>query len=170
MKVRYLSIPALAVCALLAANAFADARGPHDFNPEQMFARMEKLHDELNLNSAQDQLWQRAASKTRESVKTLHEQGRSLHERARTEFDKPTPDLRALSTDMERFHEQRHAAHVALKQEWLAVYDSLYPEQQQKVAQRLKQRMERMGHFGHGHGGHRPNGGNGNDAPGDVSG
>jgi protein CpxP len=168
MKARYLSIPALAVCALLAGNAFADARGPQDFNPEQIFARLEKLHDDLNLNAAQDQLWQRAAAKTRESVTKMHEQGRGLHERARAELDKPTPDLRALSTDMERFHEQRHAAHVALKQEWLAVYDSLNPEQQQKVAQRLKQRMERMEHWHHG--GHHPNGGNGSDAPGDVSG
>ncbi|WP_153110455.1 Spy/CpxP family protein refolding chaperone [Propionivibrio limicola] len=164
MKQRFsprLLVAALAMSLGLAANSFAGPRGgsggeavgPGFDRPghHQMFLGgkgMQRLHDDLKLDARQETLWKAAESFAKETHDGMRERFRKHHEEMKALIDKPNADLRALAKRADDFRAEGQKLRDTVRDRWLAVYDSLNPEQKEKARQFLKagfDRMERKG-------------------------
>ncbi len=144
MKPLRIVIPAVivGVASLAAVAAFAAPR--HGYDPGQFMMQLGKLHDQLQLSPDVDTAWKQAEADTRANFRRLREQGRGLHQQVRASFDSDSPDLRALSGEIDRFHAAREAARKSVRDEWLAVYDRLNLQQRQQVAQFMKDKLNHI--------------------------
>ena len=125
------------------------------------------LHDELKLDAKQEAAWQQADKASKEAMVGMRDRWTKHHEEIKAMMDKPGVDLRDVSKRMDDFHAEGQKLHQANRDRWLAVYDTLNPEQKEKVRVFFKGMAERMGKMQGRHGrmgdweGRRPQGGRG---------
>src|SRR4029077_5306244 len=111
-----------------------------------------RLHKQLNLNSQQEQLWQKAQAAQRDAFKARRETGEETRAKLRTEIDKPGADLKQFAQLRDQLREQMRAEGEASRQQvrtaWFSVYDSLDATQREQVRVAIRDGMDRMGHRG----------------------
>lgn len=108
---------------------------------------MSRLHDDLKLDAKQETLWQDAQKAAQGNRSELREQMRKQREDALAKLNQPGADLRAIVKQMDEAREAGRKQHEASHDRWLAVYDSLNPEQKEKARLFFKSKLERMGHL-----------------------
>lgn len=152
-----LLLAALTLSLGLAANTFAMPRGEPGGGPG--FAAhghgmhfgagghgMQRLHDDLKLDAKQEAQWQDAQKFAKDTFDGAFEQGRKQHEEINAALSQPGVDLRAILKRMDDLRAERQKQHDAVRDRWLAVYDTLNADQKEKVRQFFKAGAERMGH------------------------
>lgn len=126
---------------------------------------MQRLHDELKLDAAQEAAWQEAQKFADDSFANGRDTFRKQHEEIRTALAQPGADLRAIVKRMDELKAEAQKQHTAVRDRWLAVYDKLNPEQKEKARLFFKAGAERMTHRMAAGGHHRPHRG---AVPGDA--
>lgn len=154
-----LLVAALTLSLGIAANSYAMPRG--DFHGMGMPGHhamvpgraMTRLHDELKLDQKQEALWKDAEKFAQEHRDTMRERFRKDHAEIKAQLDQPGADLRAISKRMDEARAEHMKQRDAVRDHWLAVYDSLNAEQKEKARVFFKNGMERMERHGKEHGG-----------------
>jgi len=112
----------------------------------------QRLHQQLNLNPQQEELWQKAQGAQRDGFKTLQGKAEENRAKLRTEIDKPGVDLKEFAQLRDQLREQmRTQAEASRRQSrtaWFALYDSLDPNQREQVRVAIRDGMDRVGHRG----------------------
>ena len=107
-----------------------------------------RLHDELKLDAKQEAQWKEAEKFSQEHRDTMRERFRKGHAEIKAMLDQPGADLRAISKRMDDLKAEGMKERDAVRERWLAVYDTLNPEQKEKARLFFKagaERMEKMG-------------------------
>ena len=96
---------------------------------------------ELKLDTMQQEMFDRAVA----SSKVAREKARARHSKVRdalqAELAKPEPNLAAVAAAADATMEEGRMARKAIRDEWLAFYERLGPEQKAVVRDRLQKRM-----------------------------
>ena len=103
-----------------------------------------KLHDQLNLNAAQEKQWQAAL----DTMKQNGEAMRKNHEQMKQQFDsmknQPILDLNAMHTAHEQNEQRNQQLREQTAQAWLAFYNGLNDQQKTTVSSAIKERFAKM--------------------------
>ena len=151
----------LLAAGLVGAGASWAQMGPRGQGPEgQGPGRgVEKLHKELNLNPAQEELWKKAQVAQREAFRSMRAKGEETRAKLRVEIDNPGVDLKQFAQlrDQLRLQMNTHieASRAQVRAAWFAVYDVLDASQKERVRLAIRDGMDRMGRGhrgGHHHG------------------
>jgi Spy/CpxP family protein refolding chaperone len=122
---------------------------------ERFRAQMEKLHTDLHLNAQQEQAWQRIRTNQRHLRQQMRAHRREVAGVMRAELAKAHPDLARVAAAQDHGQARLMAARKAVRNEMLAFYQHLSPQQQTVVRdflrQRMQHRMERMHPRHHAH-------------------
>lgn len=121
-------------------------------SPEE---RLDALHKQLSLTATQEALWNNAKAGTDKLRDEMANSHRSRQEAMKKQLESKTPDLRAITADMDRDQEARQQKLKAAREEWLKFYDALDGDQKQKASQFLLGQigmMPGMAPRGRGHG------------------
>lgn len=113
---------------------------------------MTRLHDDLKLDAKQEAAWQQADKAGKDAMSGMRERMTKHHEEIKALIDKPGADLRDIAKRMDDFRAEGQKLHQENRDRWLAVYDTLNPEQKEKVRVFFKGMSERTGKMGR-HGG-----------------
>ena len=113
---------------------------------------MTALHDDLKLDAKQEAAWQQADKASKDAMTGVRDRMAKHHEEIKAMVDKPGTDLREVAKRMDDFRAEGQKLHQENRDRWLAVYDTLNPEQKEKVRVFFKGMSERMGKMGR-HGG-----------------
>lgn len=113
---------------------------------------MSRLHGELKLDAKQEALWMEAEKTAKENMGSMREKMQKQREVAMASLDQPGADLRAVMQQMDEARAAGRQQHVANRDRWLAVYDSLNPEQKEKARLFFKDKIGRFGMGGPGRG------------------
>jgi len=96
---------------------------------------------ELKLNTMQQEMFDRAVANS----KVAHEKARgrqsTVRDTLQAELAKPEPNLAAVAAAADAAMEEGRMARKAIRDEWLAFYEMLGPEQKAVVRDRLQKRM-----------------------------
>jgi len=96
---------------------------------------------ELKLNTMQQEMFDKAIANS----KLMHEKARARQAKVRdtlqTELAKPEPNLAAVAAAADATMEESRMARKAIRDEWLAFYERLGPEQKAVVRDRLQKRL-----------------------------
>ncbi|MFB0936938.1 MAG: periplasmic heavy metal sensor [Propionivibrio sp.] len=147
----------------LAANSYAMPRGEHPGPGMGMPGHyaivhdraMNRLHGELNLDAKQEALWQEAEKFSQDHRDTMRERFRKERAEIKAMLDQPGADLRAIAKRTDDLRAEGIKERNAVRERWLAVYDTLNPEQKEKARLFFKagaERFERMGQKAKGRG------------------
>ncbi len=141
--------------ALLAAGLLAAgpvwAQAPGGADPEGMgpMRGFERLHQELNLNPQQEDLWKTAQAAQREAFRAMRAKGEETRAKLRVEIDKPGADLKQFAQLRDQLGAQMRAqmetTRNQVREAWFAVYDTLDSVQKEKVRVAIRDGMDRMG-------------------------
>ena len=149
-------VAALALSLGLAANSFAMPRGEQPgpgmgmqgHHAKYHGQAMTRLHDDLKLDAKQEALWKEADKFAQEHRDTMRGQFQKHHAEIKTMLDQPGADLRAVTKRMDDLKAEGMKQREAVRDRWLAVYDSLNPEQKEKARLFIKAGMERTERMG----------------------
>jgi Spy/CpxP family protein refolding chaperone len=96
---------------------------------------------DLKLNTMQQEMFDKAVANS----KTAREKARAQHSKVRdtlqAELAKPEPNLAAVAAAADATMEEGRMERKAIRDEWLAFYEKLGPEQKATVRDRLQKRM-----------------------------
>ena len=148
LKRAFIMLLALAFAGTALLPIVADAaKGPEGRHHGFMERAIAQLHDKLNLNPQQEALWQKALSDTQQTMAQMRKEHKERHATLLRELDNPQVNLHTLAQQMDAMRDQQAAARKQLRDQWLAVYDSLDANQQGQVRSFLRERLERAGHW-----------------------
>lgn len=134
---------ALAAAVGLGFAASVAAAPLHHETGRHGFRGMEKLHGNLKLSAEQEALWQKARAQMKQNAQAARDRHTELRGSTRAALDKPNVDFRALAEQMDRAREQDIAARRQVRDQWLALYDSLDQNQKEQVRVFVKERVQR---------------------------
>lgn len=109
---------------------------------------MARLHDELKLDDRQESLWKAADKAAQEQRTTMREKMSQHHAEIKRMLDQPGADLRAVAKRMDDLKAESMKQRDAVRENWLAFYDSLNGEQKEKARLFFKAGMERAERMG----------------------
>lgn len=112
---------------------------------------MTRLHDDLKLDAKQEAAWQQADKASKDAMVGMRERMTKHHDEIQALIDKPGTDLREVTKRMDDFRAEGQKLHQENRDRWLAVYDTLNPEQKEKVRvffKGMSERMDKMGRHG----------------------
>jgi periplasmic protein CpxP/Spy len=144
----------LTPAAASAADSTAPAQGAPQHGPWTMRG-LETLHTDLKLNPKQETLWQSAATRTKEMMAQMRNDREQMRSAMLQELSKPQADLRALANGMDAARTRHTDLRKEAREQWLALYDNLDPNQRETARQFLLTRVQHA-RQGHRHGHHRP--------------
>jgi hypothetical protein len=147
---------AVTAVALAAAAVFAGAGWAQAPDGQRESVRpmrgFERLHNQLNLNPQQEDLWEKAKIAQRDAFKAMRAQGAETRAKLRAEIDKPGADLKQFVELRDQLREQMHAqiesSRKQVRAAWFGLYDSLDASQREQVRVAIRDGMDRMGHRG----------------------
>lgn len=104
----------------------------------------ERLREDLKLDTRQEALWNEARDFARQQREATREQFHKERAEIRTLLDQPGSDLRVVAKRMDELRAEGLKQHDAVRERWLAVYDSLGAGQKEKARLFFKSGAERM--------------------------
>ena len=105
---------------------------------------MQRLHDDLKLDAKQEAAWQTADKFTKETFSGAHERLGKQRQDINAALSQPGADLRAILKRMDELKAEGQKQHEAVRDQWLAVYDTLNADQKESVRLFFKRSTERM--------------------------
>ena len=108
---------------------------------------LEAVKTRLNLNTSQQLAWDTAVAQTQAARQATRAGHTRVHDAVVAELAKPEPDLAAIAQLSDQVQADNRAQHVAVRNQWLAVYGMLSTEQKAVVRDVLVQRVARMDAF-----------------------
>ncbi len=116
--------------------------------------------DTLNLDAKQKALFDTAREASRQSMQSRHEARPQHRALLQSQLAAGKLDPHALIAEGDKHREAMQLEHKALRQQWLAVWDSLNDTQRAAVSQMAKERMDsKQARHGDGGSGHHRRGG-----------
>jgi uncharacterized membrane protein len=143
LKHAFIMLLALAFAGTALLPAMASAGRHHGF----MERAVAQLHDRLGLNPQQEALWQKALSSTQQTMAQMRKEHKERRATLLRELDNPKVNLHTLAQQMDALRDQQATARKQVRDQWLAVYDSLDANQQGQVRSFLRERLERAGQW-----------------------
>ena len=145
-------VAAMALSLGLVANSYSMPRGEHPGPGIGMPGHhaivhgraMSRLHDELKLDAKQEALWKEAEKFSQDHRDTMRERFRKEHAEIKAMLDQPGADLRVIAKRTDDLKAEGMKERNAVRERWLAVYDTLNPEQKEKARLFFKAGTERM--------------------------
>jgi Spy/CpxP family protein refolding chaperone len=137
----------LGAALLVAAGAGAQPAMHHHHGrggPGDFAMAIAAVKGQLNLNTAQQQMWDNAVAASKSARQAARANFASLHDAAAAELANAEPDLASLAARADSTMAQNVAARHQARDAWLALYASFTPDQKAVVANVLRQRMARM--------------------------
>jgi Spy/CpxP family protein refolding chaperone len=152
---RLAAIAATALLALTGVTAMAQpvgAAGPwhghgHAQGPgggmgiEQVLA---SVKDQLNLDTSQQLNWTNAVTATKAAHVTERANMQAVHDALATELANPTPDLAKVAAVADGVHASNATLRQGVRNQWLAIYANLRPDQVTVVRNALSGQLARM--------------------------
>lgn len=146
MKKLLIAIAAAAGMSAVAFHAMAQAPGPHHGNGDPI-AMIAALHDQLNLNTSQQQQWDAVVAQS----KAAHQAARASFEQLKTatqaELAKTEPDLASLAAQADAIQQQNSATRKTVRDAWLALYATFSTDQKTVVRDAIVAKLARMEQF-----------------------
>lgn len=130
----------------LAAAALAQVP-PHMHGGHDPVGVIQALHDQLNLNTSQQQQWDSAIAQTQAAREAARTAWGQLKSATQAELAKPEPDLAALAAQADAIQAQTASTRKAVRDTWLALYATFTPQQKAVVRDAINARMARMAQF-----------------------
>jgi protein CpxP len=145
----------LAVSATVALSVWAQPAGGHHGggfggpgmfmgSPERVGHMVDHMLDGLNATDAQRAQIKQIVQQAATDLKAQHDAGRALHERGMQIFTAPTVDAAAAESVRQQMIAQHDAASRRMLQAMLDISNVLTPDQRAKLAERMKQRQQKM--------------------------
>lgn len=145
-------VATVALCLGL-GGAAAFARGPDGGHCGPRGDRMEQgmaygmksmaaLRTDLKLDAKQEAAWQEAEKGAQSNMSGMRDQMRKQHEEMKAALNQPGADLRAIAKRMDEQREVGRKQHEANRDRWLAVYDTLTPEQKETARMFFKSKLD----------------------------
>ena len=135
----------LAALALTAAGqVLAAPPGHHDIDP---IAAIAGLRDQLNLNTSQQMQFDNALAQSKAAHQAMRDGFVQLQAAAQTELAKSSPDLRALAALSDQVRDQASGPRRDARAAWLALYDTLSPDQKLTVRDAINARIAQVKAF-----------------------
>jgi protein CpxP len=141
----------VAISATVALSAWAQpaGHGHHgDMGGPGMFLGsgrgLDHMLDSVNATEAQRAKIKQLAQQAAADLKSQHENGRALREKAQQIFTAPTVDAAAAESVRQQMLAQHDASSQRMLQAMLAISSVLTPEQRAKLGEQMKQRQQRM--------------------------
>jgi Spy/CpxP family protein refolding chaperone len=134
-------LAALLGLAVGAAGVTASAQPMHDGTAIEMLG---KVRGQLNLNTAQQQQWDNAATLSataRNATRAAFEQHSSA---LQAELAKAEPDFASLAAATDGAHAQIESLHKQARDAWLALYATFTPEQKGVARDAIKAKVDQM--------------------------
>ncbi|AZY49309.1 Spy/CpxP family protein refolding chaperone [Bordetella avium] len=100
--------------------------------------------DGLKLDAKQQALFDKAHAASQAAMQHHREAGRARQELLDAQIKAGKLDPRALEADADKRHAQFEAQRVQVRDQWLAVWDSLNDGQRAQVTQLVKERQDRQ--------------------------
>jgi protein CpxP len=113
-------------------------------SPEHVNRAVDHMLDGLNASDAQRTQIKQIVQQAAADLKTQHEAGRGLHERAAQIFTAPTVDAAAAESVRQQMLAQHDATSRRVLQAMLDISRVLTPEQRAQLGEQMKQRHQRM--------------------------
>ena len=105
------------------------------------------LKDQLNLNTAQQAMWDNAVAASKAARETARTNAQNVQQTLRAELAKPEPDLAAVAAAADAARSANAAVHTQVRAAWLNIYGTFTPEQKTVVKNALLDRMSQMEKF-----------------------
>ncbi|MGE5170663.1 MAG: periplasmic heavy metal sensor [Rudaea sp.] len=105
------------------------------------------LKDQLNLNTAQQAMWDNAVAAGKAARETARTNTQNVRQTLSAELAKPEPDLAAVAAAADTARDANAALHTQVRAAWLNLYGTFTPEQKTVVKNVLLERMSRMEQF-----------------------
>jgi Spy/CpxP family protein refolding chaperone len=147
------AILALTLGVAASATAFGGPGGPggpgHPGARGDAFAPqfLESIRPKLNLNTAQQQLFDQAAAQGKSARETGRANIQRIQDAMRAELAKSDPDLAALAAIADEEQARNQALRKGVRDQWLKLYATFSAEQKAVVRDVLTQRMNRADGF-----------------------
>jgi Spy/CpxP family protein refolding chaperone len=142
LKLRHLAaILTLAVTPALAplpSYAMPPMGGPGEHTTQAL----EQLHAKLTLTPDQEKLWKQAEESTKALSSERRTRFRAKHDELKAALSDPNSDLHAVANKMDADLRAELDKARDNRNQWLAFYDSLKPEQRQTVRSFLLEKLE----------------------------
>ena len=134
----------------LAGTAFAQPSGGHGHGHRgggDVVMAIVHLKDQLNLNTAQQAMWDNAVAASKAARETARTNAQNVQQTLRAELAKPEPDLAAVAAAADAARSANAAVHTQVRAAWLNIYGTFTPEQKTVVKNALLDRMSQMEKF-----------------------
>lgn len=136
----------------LAGTAVAQPSGGHNHGHRgggggDVVMAIVHLKDQLNLNTAQQAMWDNAVAASKAARETARTNAENVQQTLRAELAKPEPDLAAVAAAADAARSANAAVHTQVRAAWLNIYGTFTPEQKAVVKNALLDRMSQMEKF-----------------------
>jgi hypothetical protein len=137
-------LAAVALCGV-AAYSWADgARHGHDTDPVAVIAG---LQAQLKLNTSQQLQFNNALAQSKAAHDAMKSGFAQIKAATQTELAKSAPDLASLAALSDQVHQQNSGVHKQARAAWLALYDTLSPDQKLVVRDAINARIAQAQEF-----------------------
>jgi hypothetical protein len=137
-------LAAVALCGV-AAYSWADgARHGHDTDPVAVIAG---LQAQLKLNTSQQLQFNNALAQSKAAHDAMKSGFAQIKAATETELAKSAPDLASLAALSDQVHQQNSGVHKQARAAWLALYDTLSPDQKLVVRDAINARIAQAQEF-----------------------
>lgn len=137
----------LATAGLTAVGFCAFAQGPHHHDGGDLIGMIQGFHDQLGLNTSQQQQWDAAVAATQAAHQAALAGMQQLKAATQAELAKPEPDLASLAAQADALRQQNAPTRQAARDAWLALYASLNAQQKGIVRDAITAKLARMEQF-----------------------
>jgi hypothetical protein len=108
---------------------------------EQVLA---SVKDQLNLDPTQQRDWTLAVAATKAAHVTARANMQAVHDALAAELANPTPDLAKVATVADVVQASNATLHQGVRNQWLAIYANLRPDQVSVVRNAILAQLARM--------------------------
>ena len=145
---RVIAATATALALAFAVDAAAQAPGAGAGDPGAMIARMlQSAKAALNLDTSQQLAWDNAVSASKAAHQAIRANRQKVRDAVQVELAKPQPDLAAVAALADDVAQQNRAQHINARNQWLALYAMLSPDQKTIVRDGIAARLSRLDAF-----------------------
>jgi hypothetical protein len=127
--------------------AFAQTPPPPHHGGGDLVGMIRGLHDQLGLDTAQQQQWDAAVAASQTARQAMRAGMQQLKAATQAELAKAEPDLASLAAQADAIRQQNAPTRQAARDAWLALYASLNAQQKGVVRDAIVAKLARMEQF-----------------------
>jgi hypothetical protein len=140
-------IATLAAVALCGVAAYSWADGPHRSHDTDPVAVIASLQAQLKLNTSQQLQFNNALAQSKAAHDAIKGSFAQLKAARQTELAKSAPDLASLAALSDQVQQQNSGVRKQARAAWLALYETLSPDQKLVVRDAINMRIAQAEEF-----------------------